>query len=474
MSETTAITRLAEFVSNHPRGGSKPAHLERATDAFLDTLGCIVLGRDAPVTHAALDACAPWGSGPVPVAGTGVSLPAPWAALALGAAAHSYDLDDYTLIANDHPSAVLVPALLSQAATMTDDISGEALLEAYLVGLEVIFRAGEAVNMGHYNRGWHSTSTLDSLGATAAIARLRGLSAEETAAALSLTTSLGSGFVSQFGTMAKPLHAGISAKAGILSCALAGAGATASVHVLDGPVSLSTVMTPADVLGFDKALEGLGEVWGLDRFGLGAKLYPSCGYTHRAIDGALELHRKIDVTCLERIKSVELSLPDFHLAILPYGVPNSRDEALFSAPWCAAVALATGKCTSSDFTQKGIAREDIRALAARTKTTARQPVDPTINVDPSDPDTVTVVMADGRRETATVDLWTGAPGRDLGRDGLLAKYTDNCTTAGISPAQSTELAEAVFELAGESSTTRLVQCLSKLDAPQRSESPRVI
>ena len=254
MLDATAITRLARFVAEHPRGASERAHLDRATEAFLDTLGCMLLGRNAPVTQSAIEAARPWGDGPAPVPGTGVFLPAPWAALAGGAAAHSFDLDDYTLVANDHPSAVLVPALLAQVSATAGNVSGAAILEAYLIGLEVIFRAGDAVNMGHYNRGWHTTSTLDSLGATAAVARLTGLSAEQAGAALSLTTSLGSGFVSQFGTMAKPLHAGISAKAGIVSCALALAGATASPHVLDGPISLSTLMSPSDVPGFGAAL----------------------------------------------------------------------------------------------------------------------------------------------------------------------------------------------------------------------------
>lgn len=463
MKDVTALNSLADFVANHPGGQAKPAHLDRAIDAFLDTIGCMLLGRDAKVTRVALAACTQWGKGPVPVAGTSVSLPAPWAALALGAAAHAYDLDDYTLIANDHPSAVLVPALISQVSHMADEITGMDVLEAYLIGLEVIFRVGEAVNMGHYNRGWHTTSTLDSLGATAAVARLTGLSSEATAAALSLTTSLGSGFVSQFGTMAKPLHAGISAKAGILACALAREGATASDRVLDGPVSLLTIMTPEHAPGFLAAFEGMGDTWGLDRFGLGSKLYPSCGYTHRAIDGALEIRRRLGNTRLSDIASVELSLPDFHLAILPYGVPNTPEEALFSAPWCAAVALATGDCGSRDFAPTGISREEIRALTARTKASARRPRNPLINLDPNDPDSVTVVLRDGRRETATIDLWTGAPGRDLGRERLFEKYKENCAASGLSHSRSTDLANAVFALAEHRSVAPLLERLANMD-----------
>lgn len=468
MSSLPAITRLADFVAHHPHHGHKPAHVDRACDAFLDTLGCIFLGHDAPVTRSALAACTPWGEGPAPIPGTRQSLPAPWAALVGGAAAHAYDLDDYTLIANDHPSAVLVPALLSQAALTPDRVSGTAILDAYLIGLEVIFRAGDAVNMGHYNRGWHTTSTLDSLGASAAVARLMGLSSDETAAALSMTTSMGSGFVSQFGTMAKPLHAGLSAKAGLLSCALARTGARASPRVLDGPVSLSTIMSPDTIKGFNSALEGLGAIWGLDRFGLGAKLYPSCGYTHRCIDGALSLRQSLGAPAPDDIVSLDLSLPDFHLAILPFGVPNSRDEALFSAPWCAAVALATGQCTSFDFTPDALARPDIRALTSRTRATPRKPKTTSINLDPDDPDTVTATLSDGRRMSVQVDLWTGAPGRDLGRTGLAEKFMENCKTVGISTEQAAELTQQILAMSASDSMTEVFGSLSEIGPVQTS------
>ena len=462
MSATSAIERLASFTATHPRGESTDHHLQRASEAFLDTIGCMILGRDAAVTRTAIAACRSWGDGPAPVPGTGVQLPPPWAALAGGAAAHSFDLDDYTLIANDHPSAVLVPALLAQAAATPTNLTGVDILEAYLIGLEVIFRVGAAVNMGHYNQGWHTTCTIDSLGATAAIARLKGLSTKQAASALSLTTSLGSGFVSQFGTMAKPLHAGISAKAGITSCALASAGATASPHVLDGPVSLATVMSPSDVPGFAEALQGLGQTWGLDRFGLGAKLYPSCGYTHRCIDGALELRERLGAPATEEVASIALSLPDFHLAILPYDVPETPEEALFSAPWCAAVAFATGQCTSADFTPLGLARADIRALTARTKASARSPLDPNVNVDPADPDTVVVTMSSGQRHLAKVDLWTGAPGRDLGRDRLVDKFRQNCTETGIEASEIEALVLQILELPKARSTSDLIKALSNI------------
>ena len=49
---------------------------------------------------------------------------------------------------------------------------------------------------------------------------------------------MAAGFKSQFGTMAKPLHAGLAAKAGVLSATLAAEGVTASPDVLDGEWSV--------------------------------------------------------------------------------------------------------------------------------------------------------------------------------------------------------------------------------------------
>ena len=288
----TAIETLADFIAGMPRGRHPEAAVERAENAFLDTIGCMYLGAGSLPTQAALGAAEGWGEGTAPVLGTARALPPPWAAMANGASAHAFDLDDYTLQANDHPSAVTVPAILAASHRPGAEFSGMDLLDAYLVGLEVIFRLGEAVNMEHYKLGWHTTSTLDSFGATAAVCRLWRLDDQATAAALSLTTSLGSGYVSQFGTAAKPLHAGFSAKTGLVAAGLGRSGATAYAGALDGDVSFRSLLVPPGESRFESVLAKLGDPWGIEEFGLGAKVYPSCGYTHRSVDCAIELNRQ--------------------------------------------------------------------------------------------------------------------------------------------------------------------------------------
>ena len=446
----TAIQQLADFTCDTPRDRHSDPAITRAQFALLDTLGCMLLGAESEVARIARAAAQGWGEGQAHVFGTRLRLPPPWAALANGAAAHALDIDDYTFIANDHPSAVLLPALLAACKGREKDLSGSDLIDAYLIGLEVIFTLGEAVNMGHYKLGWHTTSTLDCFGATAAICRLDGLDPAQTAAALSLTASLGSGYVSQFGTSGKPLHAGFSAKAGLMAASLGAAGATGQAAALDGPVSFATLLVPPGEADFESALARLGNPWGIEAHGLGAKIYPSCGYAHRVVDAALDARAELNLDDISQIESVSASLPDFHLAVLPYGVPTDRTEALFSAPFCIATALATGGNRIADFSESAVRRLGILELTARVQVQGRKTRRPELNFDPDDPDFVVVRMRDGRSARCEVPIYSGAPGRDLDRDGFVAKfeecYRHNLDAGGQPGSSSAEMVDTALSI----------------------------
>lgn len=457
MTESGALETLAVFVAEHP-GTHPPRAVERACLAVMDTAGCMMLGAGAEPGRIALAAAHGWGAGAVPVPGTHARLPPRAAALVLGAAAHAHDLDDFTLVANDHPSAVLLPALL--AAAHGRPVTGARLLDAYLTGLEVLFRLGAALNMGHYNRGWHTTRTLGTLGAAAAVARLTGLDADRTAAALSLATSLNAGSVGQFGTSAKPLHAGFSAEGGLTAAALAEAGATASPRALDGPTGLAALMAP-DGARWQSALAGLGSGWGILEHGLGAKLYPSCGYIHRAVDAAIALHRRLGIAAPDRVAGASVSLPTHFLAILPYGVPETPAEALFSPAWCVAVALATGDNALARFTAAGIADPELRALTARVRIEPRAPLRPELNADSEDPDTVTVRLTDGRAAEESVGIAEGQPGRDLAPERFHQKLAACCRAADPAggDARAASIADAALALPGAPDLAALTRAL---------------
>jgi 2-methylcitrate dehydratase PrpD len=132
-----------------------------------------------------------------------------------------------------HPSAPLVAALL--AAGDMSGTSGARVIDAYIIGFEIEARLGRVMNPRHYQRGWHCTSTLGAIGSAAAVARLLSLDQSAVAHALAIAASEASGLKENFGTMVKPLHAGLAARDGVLAALLAQGGLTASDRALDGP-----------------------------------------------------------------------------------------------------------------------------------------------------------------------------------------------------------------------------------------------
>ena len=87
--------------------------LERAAHAFGDTVACMIAGADDASPANVRRGVSAWGSGPSSVAGQTEKLPAPWAAMANGTAAHALDYDDNVQVVLGHTSAVQVPALLA-------------------------------------------------------------------------------------------------------------------------------------------------------------------------------------------------------------------------------------------------------------------------------------------------------------------------------------------------------------------------
>lgn len=149
---------------------------------------------------------------------------------------------------------------------------------------------------------------------------------------------------------------------------------------------------------------------------------------HRAAagwgDAAIAVRAELGLQDIDEIESVSVSLPDFHLAVLPYHVPGDRAEALFSTAYCVATALATGGNRIEDFFPGALKREDILRLTDRVRVSGRVPKRPEFNFDPDDPDSVEVRLVNGRRARHQVAVYTGAPGRDLGRDRFISKFED--------------------------------------------------
>ncbi|PDT39068.1 2-methylcitrate dehydratase [Rhizobium sp. M10] len=357
---TTVLQRIAAQLSS--RKHFSETAIERAIDAVADTFGCMIAGAGDPavtgVTAAFASEIAGGGSAWL-VAGGGA--PSSIAALVNGTAAHALDFDDNFHPARAHASAVLVPALLATVAAGRP-VSGGAFLSAYLAGLDAQAAVGFGVNPSHYNRGWHGTATVGAIGAAAGVAQLLGASEEETAQAMSLAASLACGPKGQFGTLAKPLHAGIAARNAVEAARLAIAGIGGRLDILERPQGFLDLFGGDDPRAWTDLRPEPAHI--IERRGLVTKRHPCCASTHRAIDALLELKRDYGLTA-DDILSIDTKVGVSAFRNLAYAEPADEMQARFSMQYCLATAFLNGSVSLGDFTRSAVSRPDVRMLAKR-------------------------------------------------------------------------------------------------------------
>jgi 2-methylcitrate dehydratase PrpD len=258
MPAKTATAHIAEFIVN---GSPGDAARRRAAMAVCDTVGVILAGVREPAAVIVRETITSSSRGPCRVLGTDLHASAEETAMANGVAAHAHDYDDMCFVSLAHPSCALAPAAL--AAGELAGSTGRAVLDAYIVGFEVEGRLGLVMNPRHYHeRGWHCTSSIGMLGASAAAARLLGLDAGETVHALGIAASSACGLKENLGSMVKPLHAGMAARNGVVAARLAKAGLRASELTIEGPQGYLVAMDsqrPPSALA--DAVRDLGSRW---------------------------------------------------------------------------------------------------------------------------------------------------------------------------------------------------------------------
>ncbi len=421
MSDAGFTEALARWVAQAPRAWPERA-IDAAQRAIVDTVACMIAGANDEAVRRIAQGLGAWGThGCASRVGSTQPLDAPWAALANGAAAHALDYDDVLDPAASHVSAVMVPALLALAEEI--DASGAQLVDAYIVGVEVQECLAEAVNMAHYTRGWHTTLTLGAPSAAAACARLLGLDAERARHAMSLATSLAGGFKRQFGTNAKPFHAGLGAKNGILAARLAGAGLTADAAPFEGARGFLDLMAGDGAAGFGDVLRRLDGPPAIERPGVWLKRYPCCASTHRPVDALLAVMHEAGLRAGD-IAHVDTLVSEPAVRNLMYDDPRDEMQARFSMPYCIAAAAIDGDLKLASFRRDAIARPELRAFLGRVamRSDPEQPADMPSTVKSWATTTVTTV--DGRRLERRVVDPKGYPDRPLDERELAAKYGD--------------------------------------------------
>ena len=448
----TALESIAGWAA---REVTVPGDVEkRVARSIFDTIACIIAGLDDPAVVSTATALADMGTG------TATALPdlrlgSPWAAMINGTAAHVLDFDDSENVAFTHPSAVLVPALLALGEETR--ATGAKLVAAYTVGYEVLIRIGQWAGIEHYKIGWHSTSTVAAFGAAAACGHLAGLDAPRMANALGLAASMIGGFRSQFGYMAKPLHAGLAAKTGILAAKLAKADVTGAPDALDGNYSFATLMMrqPPDV-DFAAATV-FGSPLALETCAPTTKRFAACGATHGTLEGVLDLQEQHGFAAAD-IAAIETELPDISLSALRAAAPTTPMEARFSMAHCVAAAVVRRGLTLKEFDLAAIADPAIKALGARVRAIPY----PGEGAIKNGKYVVRnrVLLNDGRKLEATVHDRKGSPERPLSDAELMGKL-DTCTAGAFGLRERDAFATEALDFAREPDVAAFMDRLAR-------------
>lgn len=354
-TELTAV--LAKFIVETQYDDFPASVQKMARKITLDTLAAIVAGTSAPGIETIRRLSVDWGGSPQSsILGTGVKVPAPQAAFVNAAAARARDFDEVHDGAVLHSAITALPVCLA-VAEWQGGVSGKKLIEALVIGMEVIIRLGLSLTESPNVTGISSTWQMGVLGGCAAAVKLMGLKIEEIHNALGIAYSMTAGNQQAIieGTKMVRVMQGITAQLGLTSAILAKAGIDGPKYALEGkfgyfPVYHQNKYDPGIITS------GLGKIYEMENISL--KPYPCCKAIHSSISGVEEI-LKLNQIDIKEVDSVEIKVNQaaFNLVCNPLESkrkPSTIPEAQFSLPYCLGVVLTKQAIFLDDFSAEAI------------------------------------------------------------------------------------------------------------------------
>jgi len=354
-----------------------PAVVEKAKLVFLDTIGIALASSTMDFGLMAINVARKLG-GPKAslLIGTSDRVAAANAVIANGTLAHGLDYDDTLEEAIVHTGCCA--GITALAAGEEVGATGAAVLEAAIVGTEVLCKVGLVAPGKFHARGFHPTAICSTFGAAAAAGKLYGLNVNQWVDAFGLCGSQSSGIIEYLadGTWTKRIHPGWSAHGGVIATLLAKEGFRGPAKVLEGTHGFFSAFGGKNDYDFEKILE-LGQRWEIPR--LTFKSYPCGSISHPYMDCALRIKQKHSPHP-DQIKEVICRTAEgpVHRLWEPLAnkqKPVSSYGAKFSLPYSIAVMLIRGRAGLEEFSESAIRDHELLALAAKV----RYEVDPKID-----------------------------------------------------------------------------------------------
>ena len=360
---------IGQFAGELKIADVPPAVVEKAKLVFLDTLGIALASSTMDFGLMAINVVRKL-SGPKAslLIGTSDRVAAANAAMANGTLAHGLDYDDTLEEAIVHTGCCAGMTALAVGEEI--GASGAGVLEAAIVGTEVLCKVGLVAPGKFHARGFHPTAICSTFGAAAAAGKLYGLSSNQWVDAFGLCGSQSSGIIEYLadGTWTKRLHPGWSAHGGVIATLLAKEGFRGPAKVFEGTHGFFSAFGGKNEYDFEKILE-LGKRWEIPR--LTFKSYPCGSISHPYMDCALRIKQKYSPAA-EQIAEVICRTAEgpVHRLWEPLAdkqKPVSSYGAKFSLPYSIAVMLIRGQAGLEEFSEAAIRDTELLALAEKVR-----------------------------------------------------------------------------------------------------------
>jgi 2-methylcitrate dehydratase PrpD len=435
----TAAERFAAFALELELEAIPDKVIEAAKLHVLDVLGCGLAAHGLGIAGQGRMAMAELGGEPeATVIGLDRGLPAANAAFANAMLCHGLDFDDTHSDSVSHVSTVVVPAAAALAEAR--GAAGYELLTAVIAGNEIVTRIGMAAPGAFHARGFHPTAICGIFGATAAAARLSGLSVRDTASALGIAGSMASGLFAYLddATATKPIHPAWAAHGALVATRLAALGAEGPPGVLEGRFGVYHAFVDTRI-DLEPQLADLGERWETSRIAF--KAFPACHFIHGSLGATASLGDEVDP---DEVEDILVTVPEAGVSLVlepaeSKAAPRTDYEGKFSLQYSTAAMLVNGSVGLATYTPEALADERVLGLARKvryeTKEYASYPA--------AFPGGVRIALRDGRTLEADFPYQLGAPENPMSAEQVRAKFRENAALTGGS---FDDLEEMVLDL----------------------------
>jgi 2-methylcitrate dehydratase PrpD len=445
MSSPTKV--LAEFGVSLDAKDIPEDQMTKAAESILDTVGVCIYAAKLSWSQPVIDYARINGAGgSSTILGTNHKASAPMAALANGALAHGFEMDNLRQPSMGvHAGSTIVPGLLAVAEEV--GASGRDVLTAFIAANEVMSRIGLASHNTAEKLGFHSPGLTGTFGSAVAAGRLLKLSPAQMINAFGVAGSLCSGILAFSkagnGGMVKRLHTGRASEGGVLAAKLAASGFEGPDVVLEGKFGLFEAFTRDPHM--DKLEAGLGTEWETGK--IAVKCYAAHVTAHTPVQ-TLEGLRKEHGFAGGEIAEIHVATNE--KALSHHNIKEAKDVATaqYSLPICLATASYRDPKDPASFLSDPHKDKAIMDLAQRVTLSLNEE-------SHSNPwaTHMRVVLKDGRAFEGKRHDFRGAPSNPMNTEELDAKFLQ-LTSANVPNAK--ELLKQLRNLTGASDVRAVI------------------